>query len=83
MAASWRTPALPAIWKRVSVVLVEALLPVQAERARSCILTPFYVDLVCYRVLAANADPRAEPVLARARQRLHETAGQMAEPALR
>jgi hypothetical protein len=39
--------------------------------------TPFYVYLACYRVLAANHDPRAAAVLQTARQRLHAAAAQL------
>jgi hypothetical protein len=43
--------------------LVAAILPVLAEQPRAGYNNPFFIYLTCYRVLAANADPRAATLL--------------------
>lgn len=63
--------------------LIDAILPVLDERPRAGVLTPFYAYLICYHVLAANGDVRAEPLVRTARRRLWEAADQIADPDLR
>jgi predicted ATPase/DNA-binding SARP family transcriptional activator len=63
--------------------LAEPLLPLLADQPRTSVLTPFYVYLVCYRVLAANHDPRAAAVLQTAQQRLRSAADTIEDTALR
>jgi hypothetical protein len=47
------------------------------------VLTPFYAELTCYRVLKASDDARAASLLQRAAQRLRECAEQIADEAQR
>jgi hypothetical protein len=54
-----------------------AVLWALADLPRASVHTPFYVYLVCYRVLAANHDLCAAVVLQTARQRLHAAAAQL------
>jgi predicted ATPase len=63
--------------------LADPLLPLLADQPRACVHTPFYISLVCYRVLAATHDPRAAAVLQTARQRLRSAADTIADTALR
>jgi len=44
---------------------------------------PFKVCLVCYRILNANQDPRAQTILNHAYKLLHEQAGKISDEALR
>jgi len=66
-----------------ALTLVDPLVPSLAERPRACVRTPFYTYLICYRVLEANHDPRAAPLLRTARQRLEEYAARISDDALR
>jgi ATP/maltotriose-dependent transcriptional regulator MalT len=63
--------------------LADPLLPLLAEQPRASVHTPFYISLVCYRVLAATHDPRAAAVLQTARQRLRSAADTIEDTALR
>ena len=65
------------------MALVDALLPALAERPRARVLTPFYTYTMCYRVLAANVDPRAVPLLRTAQERLRHAASEMIDHTLR
>ncbi len=64
-------------------LLVETMLPALTERPRARVLTPFYTELTCYRVLGASGDARAASLLQRAAQRLRECAEQIADEAQR
>jgi predicted ATPase/DNA-binding SARP family transcriptional activator len=46
-----------------ALALVEAILPILTEEPRLGYNNPFFIYLTCYRVLAANADPRAAVLL--------------------
>jgi tetratricopeptide (TPR) repeat protein len=63
-------------------MLVDGLLPVLVERPRARVLTPFYAYTICYRVLAAHADPRAVLLLQTAQQHLRDAAGEISDPTL-
>jgi hypothetical protein len=62
---------------------VETLLPILNNGAGASVYTPFYADLICYRVLAATADPRTVPVLRAAQARLQQTAEKLQIETLR
>ena len=61
-------------------VSIEKLLERVAQLGCDGLVTPLEVWLVCYRVLAANNDPRAHTVHERALAVLHEQAGWIDEP---
>jgi tetratricopeptide (TPR) repeat protein len=62
---------------------VEELLPVLAESPTAGVDEPFRVYLTCYRVLAANHDPRAIILLQRGHDLLQQYASQIQDHALR
>jgi predicted ATPase/DNA-binding SARP family transcriptional activator len=64
-------------------ILVETMLPALVERPRARVLTPFYAELTCYRVLAVSGDVRAVSLLRRAEQRLRECAEDITDATLR
>lgn len=56
---------------------VEAILPVLAEHPRPGYNNPFFIYLICYRVLAANADPRAATLLQQGYNLLQQDAARL------
>ncbi len=66
---------------------LEQLAPVLANLRTDGVLggaeEPYQVYWICYEILRANADPRADSILAQARERLLDQASHIPEPELR
>ena len=69
--------------RAAALAYVELLLPLLADDLNIGLDEPFGTYLACYRVLVELADPRAGPLLIRARQLLNWYSEKIADPALR
>ncbi|MCE7985033.1 MAG: hypothetical protein DYG89_27990 [Caldilinea sp. CFX5] len=62
---------------------IEAILPVLAEQPHAGYNNPFFIYLTAYRVLAANDDPRAAPLLQQGYDLLQQAAAALDEESRR
>jgi predicted ATPase/DNA-binding SARP family transcriptional activator/Tfp pilus assembly protein PilF len=69
--------------RAAALAYVELLLPVLADDLNTGLDEPFGTYLACYRVLVEFADPRAGPLLIRARQLLDWYSEKITDPTLR